>query len=414
MDVRRREFLTAGAAAMAVASLPRDTTAQAAAGQEHPIGEFILKRSGDGLHVAHKSKPDRVIWETAPGGNFITAEVAKADIKDFGTPEAFFTITDTVSASYEKPTIETIDVAGNTATVSGQLTGADGNVGYKLAFEAVSASHLRFVIGAAEAKASDINRIRLLIGSTKDEGFFGFGEQLTDFNQKGNFLPILVQEHGVGRGRPVITELVDFFASQGGGNPYISEAPAPHFVSSRLRSLFLENLEYSVFDMRQADHVDIKVWSGTMTGRILHGETPLDLIEAYTEYTGRMRALPDWVHSGVILGVVGGTKSVRAKLDKAREAGIPIAGLWIQDWVGVRITPVGTQLWWNKLDETYYPDWKQLVADLESQGARMLIYINPFLSNEPRFSPKANSRDTSWSTPTARPTCSRTRISGPA
>jgi len=64
--------------------------------------------------------------------------------------------------------------------------------------------------------------------------------------------------------------------------------------------------------MRQADHVDIKVWSGTMTGRILHGETPLDLIEAYTEYTGRMRAPPDWVHSGVILGVVGGTKSVRA------------------------------------------------------------------------------------------------------
>ena len=186
----------------------------------------------------------------------------------------------------------------------------------------------------------------------------------------------------MGRGRPVVTELVDFFASQGGGNPYISEAPAPHFISSRLRSLFLENLEYSVFDMRQADHVDIKVWSGTMTGRILYGETPLDLIEAYTEYTGRMRALPDWVHSGVILGVVGGTKSVRTKLDKAREAGIPIAGLWIQDWVGVRITPVGTQLWWNwRLDQTYYPNWKELVADLK--GARMRIYINPFLSNEP-------------------------------
>ena len=31
--------------------------------------------------------------------------------------------------------------------------------------------------------------------------------------------------------------------------------------------------------MRQADHIDIKVWSATMTGRILYGETPLDLIE---------------------------------------------------------------------------------------------------------------------------------------
>ena len=249
---------------------------------------------------------------------------------------------------------------------------------------AVSATHLRFVISASGSGAAEINRIRLLIASAKDEGFFGFGEQLTYFNQKGNILPILVQEHGVGRGRPIVTQLVDIFASQGGGNPYITEAPVPHFISSRLRSLFLENLEYSEFDMRQADRVDVKVWSSTMTGRILFGETPLDLIETYTEYTGRMRVLPDWVHSGVILGVGGGSKSVRAKLDKARKAGIPIAGLWIQDWVGVRITPVGTQLWWNwKLDETYYSDWKQIVADLESQGSRMLIYINPFLSNEP-------------------------------
>jgi alpha-glucosidase len=136
--------------------------------------------------------------------------------------------------------------------------------------------------------------------------------------------------------------------------------------------------------MRPFDRVTIKVRSGTMTGRILYGETPLELFEAYTEYTGRMRVLPDWVHSGVILGVVGGTEAVRAKFDNARKADIPVAGLWIQDWVGVRITPVGTQLWWNwQLDETYYPGWKQLVADLESQGGRMLIYINPFLSIEP-------------------------------
>jgi alpha-glucosidase len=49
----------------------------------------------------------------------------------------------------------------------------------------------------------------------------------------------------------------------------------------------------------------------------------------------------------------------------------------------VRVTSTGRQLWWNwQLDETYYSGWKQLVADLESQGARMLTYINPFLSTE--------------------------------
>jgi len=96
-----------------------------------------------------------------------------------------------------------------------------------------------------------------------------------------------------------------------------------------------------------------------------------------------MRVLPDWVHNGVILGLMGGTDSVRAKLDRARKADIPIAGLWLQDWVGVRTTFAGTQLWWNwRLDESYYPRWHELVADVESQGGKVLLYNNPFLATE--------------------------------
>ena len=384
MTLRRREFLTASATAAVVAALSPGATAEPAAGEDHPVGDFILRRRSNDLQISHKLKPDRILWETALDGDFIIAETATADIKDFGTPMGFFSISDTASASYGKPTIDKIEVVGSTATVSGTLTGTAGSVGYKLAFEALSTTNLRFAISVDGPKASDINRITLQAASVTDEGFFGFGQQLTYFNQKGNILPIVVQEHGVGRGRPIVTQLVDWFASQGGGNPYITEAPAPHFITSRLRSMFLENSEYSTFDMRSFDRVTIKVWSATMTGRVLYGETPLDLIEAYTEYAGRMRVLPDWVHSGVILGVAGGTEAVRAKLDNARKADIPVAGLWIQDWVGIRITPVGTQLWWNwQLDETYYPGWKQLVADLESHGGRMLIYINPFLSIEP-------------------------------
>jgi sulfoquinovosidase len=384
MTMRRREFLTAGVMAASTSTLTVDGFAQRfAAGEAYPVGDFILRRNGNGLQVLHKNKPDRILWETVPDGAFIVAETAVADIRDFGTPMDFFSITDSVSAAYGKPTIDKIDVSGAIATVYGTLTGAAGTIQYKLGFEAVSGTDLRFMVSADGSNASDINRFTLQLASTAEEGFFGFGQQLTYFDQKGHILPIVVQEHGVGRGRPVVTALVDLFANQGGGNPYITEAPAPHFITSRLRSMFLENTEYSTFDMRPFDRVVIKVWSPIVIGRILYGETPLDLIEAYTAYSGRMRALPDWVHSGVILGVVGGTAAVRAKLNRARKANIPVAGLWIQDWVGIRITPVGTQLWWNwQLDETYYPNWKELVADVESQGGRMLIYMNPFLSTE--------------------------------
>jgi alpha-glucosidase len=380
--MKRRNFLFAGIGALAATSLPHGAIAQPAvpATETHPLGDFRLIRTATGLQIAHRSAPDRIIWDTVADGDFLVAETATANTREFGTPEGSFEITDTVSASFAQPTINAIEVSGNTAVVTGKLSGTARGITYKLVFEAMSKSHLRFVI---TVDAAEVNRIRLVAGSVAEEAIFGFGQQLTYFNQKGFVLPILVQEHGVGRGQPVVTEIIDRLANRGGGTPFVTEAPVPHYLTSRLRSLFLENTEYSTFDMRQPDQIEIKVWSATMTGRILYGRTPLDLVEAFTEYTGRMRELPDWIHQGVILGTQGGTDVVRGKVDTANKAGIPLAGVWLQDWPGVRVTSTGRQLWWNwQLDETYYPGWKQLVADLERQGARMLTYINPFLSTE--------------------------------
>lgn len=383
--MRRREFLTAGATGLTVAVLPTLSGAETLQpeGTRYDIGEFLLHRSKTGISITNRRAPDRVLWE-AGDGKFLAAEQATATVREFGIPEGAFDIQDKVAATFDRASIDAISVSDTRATVTGNIAGRKGSVGYRLTFEALSPSHLRFEVKMDGSGGSGINRIRLRPQSAQDEAFFGFGQQLTHFNQKGNVLPILVQEHGVGRGRPVVTQLVDTFANGGGGTPFLTEAPAPHFISSRLRSLFLENTEYSVFDMRPADHFEIEVWSGTMTGRILFGETPLDLIAAFTEYAGRMRALPDWIHNGVVVSVQGGTKAVRDKLDKLRAANIPLAGLWIQDWPGIRVTSAGKQLWWDwRLDETLYPGWRKLVADLESAGARMLIYINPFLSNAP-------------------------------
>ena len=127
-----------------------------------------------------------------------------------------------------------------------------------------------------------------------------------------------------------------------------------------------------MFDLRPADQLEIKVWSGAMTGRILYGETPLDLIEAYSEYAGRMRALPDWITTARS----SGPGRQRGRPRQARQTAArrrPVAALWMQDWVGIRVTVVGKQLWWDwRLDETFYPQWRELVADLESPGRRML------------------------------------------
>ncbi len=374
-----------GTTALAGAGLAAGVSAQTAGPAPEnswTVGDFVLQRRGAVLAVVHGSAPDRVIWETDRDGDFLAAERATFRNRVTGIPEGSFEIRDDVAAYWRGPTIAAVTPGPDGLTVSGRLQGASGEIGYTLSFAASAGNQLRFTVGV-EDESAGVNRILLRLGSSPEEGFFGFGQQLTYFNQKGNLLPILVQEHGIGRGRRGVTRAVDLFASDGGGSPYVTECPAPHFITTRLRSLFLENLEYSTFDMRQSDAFDVKVWSGVMTGRILHGTTPLELIAAYTDYAGRMRPLPDWVHQGMIAGLQGGTEVVRGKLAKLKDAEVPLAGLWLQDWCGARVTDAGKQLWWDwKLDTGYYPDWQGLSAEVAAVGGRMLVYINPYLCRQ--------------------------------
>jgi alpha-glucosidase len=93
-----------------------------------------------------------------------------------------------------------------------------------------------------------------------------------------------------------------------------------------------------------------------------------------------MRVLPDWVDRGAIIGMQGGTQAVRDKLATLEKAGVPLAGFWLQDWVGQRTTSFGKQLWWNwTLDEARYPGWDQLRADLAQRKIRLLGYANTML-----------------------------------
>ena len=112
------------------------------------------------------------------------------------------------------------------------------------------------------------------------------------------------------RGLQPITTAVDLVARSGeAGTSYAS---IPHYITSTARSLFTENYEYQIFDLRTPDRIQVRVYSRTMKGRILYGKTPPDLIREYTEYAGRMRPLPDWIHQGAIVGIQGGTARVQA------------------------------------------------------------------------------------------------------
>jgi alpha-glucosidase len=95
-----------------------------------------------------------------------------------------------------------------------------------------------------------------------------------------------------------------------------------------------------------------------------------------------MRPLPDWILSGAVVGLQGGTDRVREIYGDLEALDTPISALWLQDWVGQRETSFGTQLWWNwELDEDRYPGWRYLVADLRRKDVRVMTYVSPFLAD---------------------------------
>jgi alpha-glucosidase len=156
----------------------------------------------------------------------------------------------------------------------------------------------------------------------------------------------------------------------------------PYYLSSDPYAFFLENTEYSVFDLTGDDLTSVRCYDDRMVGRICYGAEPLDRIEQFTEYTGRMDALPRWFHEGAIVGLQGGTEMVQEVYGELEKRDTPISAFWLQDWVGQRDTNIGKQLWWNwELDRSQYPDWEELVADLGEDGVEVLGYLNPYLAD---------------------------------
>jgi sulfoquinovosidase len=226
------------------------------------------------------------------------------------------------------------------------------------------------------------DRVFLRLPAARNEGIYGGGEQYSRFNMRGSRLPLWTGEQGVGRAHNLTTWLANRH-SDAGGSWHSTYFPQPTFVSDSGRYIHLESSGYMLCDFASPESDTFEVWQNAFSFRLGVADDVAAAVIALGDILGRQPRLPDWADTGMWLGLQGGSGVIREKTRKARDAGIPLAGLWVQDWEGKRVTAFGSQLFWNwKYSKEMYPDLPDLIEELKDDGIRFLGYINPFLAVE--------------------------------
>lgn len=231
-----------------------------------------------------------------------------------------------------------------------------------------------------------VNRYWLTFETNSTEHIYGCGETYSEFDLKGQKVRIWVAEHqNTGRiSKKIIKEKII------GKHPdkklafdkYESYYAQPTFVSSDHYYVHCDVNAYSEFDFRDPNYMTLYFQEPPVLITDVGGDF-VEVSRKLTALLGRQKALPDWLYDGVILGIQGGTEVVDAKIKKAKEAGIPIAGVWCQDWSGCRRTGFGYQVMWNwQWEQDLYPGLDQKIVTWKEQGVRFLGYINPFIAIE--------------------------------
>lgn len=325
----------------------------------------------------------RVLWQGAPRKAFLLSGVgdAKVSANNLGS----VAIKD--KATRTKCTDQTLSGfrrVGDAVEITGSLWGPSCAASFAVTFHAASARRLELEARIqGTGQTAPLNRTVLVGQSRPEERFYGFGEQFTFVDLKGKEVPIIVQEQGHGRGLQPITAVINAFRYPSAGDAYSTYAPMPYYLTSDRRGFFLGGHEYAVFDLTAPDVATVSVFATSVHAEILRGDTLPEIIEGYTEVSGRMQRLPRWFHEkAVVGGFMNGSAKVRALVSRLRAFDVPVSAMWIEDWCGLRQIGSDKRLWWNwEVSRDLYPDFEALRDEIRDEGMEVIGYVNPFLTD---------------------------------
>ena len=245
-------------------------------------------------------------------------------------------------------------------------------------------------------EGSDANRFRVTFCVPEGAHFYGCGETYSEFDLAGQTVRVWTAEHQ--NERRIAAKKEKLAAGTYDDqtalpfSEYESYYVQPTFVCSDESFVHVDTSRFAEFDF-------------TVPGRvtILTEEPPVilcanagsfaELSAKQADFFGHRRKIPAWVSEGAIIARQRGTESVQDAIDTAKAAGVPLVGIWSQDWCGCRKTAFGYQVMWNwEYDRQLYHDLPEKIRGWKAAGVRFLGYINPFLALEKNLYAEASAK----------------------
>ncbi|MFK5959246.1 MAG: glycoside hydrolase family 31 protein [Lutibacter sp.] len=198
---------------------------------------------------------------------------------------------------------------------------------------------------------------------TAEEILFGGGARALGMNRRGNRLQLYNKAH---YGYETHSELMNY--------------TIPLVYSSNLYAIHFDNapIGYLDLDSKKDNSLQYETISGRKTYQVVAGDNWIDLIDQYTNLTGKQPMIPRWALGNFSsrFGYHSQEETMRT-IDKFIEEEIPVDAIILDlYWFGKEIK--GTMGNFEFLKDSF-PNPKKMIADLKAKGIKTILITEPFV-----------------------------------
>jgi len=233
----------------------------------------------------------------------------------------------------------------------------------KLPFKISYKSHQKELISEKLGYLKDSIHEKIQFQIAEDEVLYGGGARALGMNRRGNRLQLYNKAH---YGYETRSELMNF--------------TIPIAISSKKYLIHFDNpaIGYLDFDSKKDNSLTYETTSGRKTYQIIVGDSWENLIDNYTQLTGKQPLPPRWV-LGNFSSRFGyhSQKETEETISKFKQENIPVDAIILDlYWFGKTVQGTMGNL---EVDTDSFPDMKGMVSRLKNKGVKTVLITEPFI-----------------------------------